>query len=442
MKLAIATGILAAKTLPVLSEESSAEAIDYARSPLENERFIPTTNKKHHQQQYRTGTKKDRTGGSLFHQSRRHGNKLLVNKALPPNNEKTLCDPSLPDADIGMLSCGLGYECIVDEASSPMGGVCEPTTSRQLQEENEICYLCSEPFTVAPAKYDIVIEDAESGYGGKTCGDLDAVAYYTLSLNASRCEVVASAARAAGCCATPKCDLCEFGSFVPRRDIYSDSVILDYIVDGISLPGYDEPVTCENLAYATYRKGAVDLESCPATRQAAMEAGCCVQYFCLTCDAETYIPPEETLNTTACNELRASNLLYYNNTISEESCLAATQAATDEGCCVPRPVYDSCDVCGNATFYPENPMYRLGTCEIAKSRLNDEYCVTFGPDLVPFCCGPSSLPADDDNEEAPGPAPTPSAASALLSAGPLVVSMMCLTSSTLSVAGWWLLELN
>jgi hypothetical protein len=94
MKLSIATGILAAKTLPDISEESSAEAIDYARSPLENERFIPTTNKKNHQQQqYRSGTKKARRGGSLFHQGRRHGNKLLVNKALPLNNGKTLCDP-------------------------------------------------------------------------------------------------------------------------------------------------------------------------------------------------------------------------------------------------------------------------------------------------------------------------------------------------------------
>jgi hypothetical protein len=377
--------------------------------------------------------------GALFRKGRRHhsGNNLLVNSARLPSG-KTFCDPSSLDADIGMLSCGLGYECILDEAST-LGGLCASSTSRELQE-NDICFLCHFSETVAQANYDLVIKDTESGYGGKTCKDAKDAAYYSLSIDASSCETVASAARAAGCCG-PKCELCDRGSIIPTgsQALYD---VLDNVVNDIFLPGYDNAVTCNDLRSAGYVKGTIDVESCPASRQAAAEAGCCIVSQCVTCDVGTYIP--FYVNDTTCANLSPSALLYFNNTFSEESCLASTQLAEDKGCCIPRPIYDGCNVCGNATFYPENLFFGIGTCEYAKSTLNDEYCEAYSYQVVPFCCGPS-LPPDDD-AEAPGPTPdgstgvpvADSASSAMWSTGPVVVSMMCLAFRALSVGVLWL----
>ena len=368
----------------------------------------------------------------------------MVNRAFPSNNGKTFCDPSSLDADIGMLSCGLGYECIVDDAS-PLGGVCATSTSRQLQE-NDVCYVCPTPFTLAQGNYSIVIEDNESVYGGKTCGDIKDAAYYSLSVDASSCEAASSTAQAAGCCG-PMCELCYVGSYVSSYD----AAVYDNVVDGISLPGYDGAVTCKDLVSAAYMKGLIDVESCPASRQAAIQAGCCVALQCRTCEVGLYIPPEEILNITTCNNLRPSELIYFNNTFSEENCLASTELAANEGCCRPRRTYDDCDVCGNATFYPENFMFRVGTCEYAKSILDEEYCAAYGEDLVPFCCGPAVPQDDADAGDPPAadPAPTPvppSASSPCMwwstgSSSVLVVSSMIMgftISSTLPVGVGWL----
>jgi hypothetical protein len=450
MKLTMATGIVAAQALPVMSEGSTTSndsRIDFAGrlSKLKDELLVTTTKKKHQRQ--RTGTMDRTTVGTLFHHGRRRhrfGKLLLANRGPLPNRRNSFCDPSSQDADIGMLSCGLGYECKVDEASI-LGGVCVPsTTSRDLQE-NEYCYVCPMGFTIGKAYYDTIIEDTESGYGGKTCEDVIDPAYNSRTIDATRCASVTSAVQGAGCC-RPICQLCDRGSrLVP--DTY------DTVVDGISLPGSDDAVTCLTLFDAGYNKATIDPEICPTSRQAAIESGCCVAYPCLTCDVESYFPPTGDVNDPTCYNLRPSELPYYNSTFSEDDCLAATQLAENEGCCNPRPIYNACNICGNATFYPENIVFRA-TCGYLQSIGTPIECTTYAAALETFCCGPA-VPADDTEAPVPTPdestgepaadsAPTspPSAASALWSSGPVVVSMMCLTSSTLLVGGWWLLELN
>ena len=204
------------------------------------------------------------------------------------------------------------------------------------------------------------------------------------------------------------------------------------VVDGVSLPGYDV-VTCEILAKAGYSQGMIELENCPASRQAAVDSGCCFTALCLTCEPGSFIPPSE--NSTTCYDLTPSQLsyVYINQTFDEENCLANTQLAEDEGCCTPRTIYNECNICGNATFYPDNTIYRLGTCEYIQPILSTGDCAYFSSLLVTSCCGPAAAPAEDTD----APAPTP-ASSAMWSTGPVVVSMMCLTTSTLTVGGWFL----
>ena len=440
MKLTIAAGILAARTFPVRSEESS-EPMDILagdRAVLKSEPFIITLTKHHLPQEQPTRTKARADEASFFHRPSSEAKPLVNRRSSPRSNGKAFCDPSSVDADIGMLSCGVGYECILDEVSS-LGGVCAQATSRQLQVKNDACFLCPISLYVVQPNYDIVINDTESGYGGKSCKDVRDAAYNSLSINASSCSVVASASQTAGCCG-PICGLCDLGSYAPTPGDYADSVVFDIVVDGISLPGYDV-VTCKDLAYAS-RKGILDFESCSPSRAAAIKAGCCVPYSCFTCDVGSYIPSAESGINATCDDLRPPALSYFNNTLSEESCLEATQLAADIGCCIPRPIYDGCDVCGDASrkFFPDNFVFKVGTCEYAKSRLNDERCATYAPTMAPFCCGPAAPPPDGDTD-APGPTPDespPSASLALWSTGTVVVSMMCLAISTLSASAWML----
>ena len=399
MKLTIAAGILAARTLPVRSDESSEplDIVAVGRSVLKSEPILTTMTKHHPQQEQRPGTKARAGGASFFHRHRSEA-KLLVNRASPrPNGKTTFCDPSSEDADVGMLSCGVGYECIVDEAST-LGGVCASSTSRQLQQENEICYLCPVGFTLGQVYYGTIIEDTESGYGGKTCGDTINPAYQYVSFDASTCETVASAVQAAGCC-VPMCQLCDMGSHAPYASENAETV-----VEGISLPGYDNAITCANLTSAAYFTGFIDVYSCSASRQAAIEAGCCEKLFCTACDAGSYIPPADSLNSTACDALRPQALTYYNTTLSEDECVAASQLAVEESCCIPRPMYNVCNICGNATFYPDNFVFRLGTCDYVQSASSANACASYGSIFAAFCCGKAET---GQTTEVPGPTPVP-----------------------------------
>jgi hypothetical protein len=300
--------------------------------------------------------------------------------------------------------------------------------------------LCPFGFTLARAYYDVIIdiEDTESGYGGKTCESTLDPAYYSETLNASSCAAVASAVQAAGCCA-PKCPLCDIGSLIPVESN-------ETFVDGISLPGYDDGVTCANLNKAAYISGMLGMEICPASRQAAADAGCCVPYQCLTCDVGSYIP--SSLNATICYDLRASELIFFNTNLTDEDCRAATQLAVDEGCCMSTPVYNVCNVCGDATFYPDNILYQVGTCDYAVSTSSAEVCATYSSFIAASCCAKEALPGNNDDTEAPVLAPTspPSASSSMWSSTGgvvVVVSMMCLTSGMLSSSvGAWLWDWN
>jgi len=214
MKPTIATGIiLAAQALSVLSEESPSNESGGMDLTGRLSALLITPAKKH--QQYRTGTKHRTSVGLNGRRRHRFGTKrLLTNRVpLPTNKKKNIifCDPSSQEedaADIGILSCGVGYECrrVEEEASSRLGGVCVPSTttsssSRDLQEENnEVCYVCPPGFTLGQAYYEtIIMEDTESGYGGKTCASTMDPAYNG-QFDASRCASVSAAVHAAGCC--------------------------------------------------------------------------------------------------------------------------------------------------------------------------------------------------------------------------------------------------
>lgn len=328
-------------------------------------------------------------------------------------------------------------------------------------EVPSICYLCGDGLVLGLAYYGNIIdsEDTESGYGGKTCEDTIDPAYYSKSINTSTCYAVASAVKAAGCC-VPVCKLCDRGSRMPSMGANKYTV-----VDGFSLPGYDDAVTCENLRMASYAKGIIDLgESCTATRQAANAAGCCEKYHCKTCEVGSYALISNATGT--CYELTDLTYSYFGPTPSEDNCSTATQLAADEGCCTPSPIYNECNFCGDATFYPNNYVYERGTCEIAQSLVPADLCDTYSALFVASCCGvaspaedtddkptgapvadssPTSLPSDSSpTSPSPDSSPTspPSNSSAMRSTGPFSVSMMWLTTSTLSVGAAWLLDLN
>ena len=418
MKLTIAAGILATGTLPVGSEESSEPMDILVGGPLKSEPFITAMTRPHTEQKQRTRIQA-RTGfASLFHRDRPEA-MLLVNRASPRPNGKTMfCDPFSPGADVGMLSCGVGYECIVDEASSLGGGVCAPSTSRQLQQENKTCFLCPWGFTVGLMYYGTIIEDTESGYGGKTCESTLDPAYNSLTFDASTCETVASAVQATGCC-VPMCQICDMASHAPYVSKNAETV-----VEGISLPGYDNAITCATLSMAAYYTGIIDVYSCSASRQAAIEAGCCQKFFCTACDAGSFIPPSELLNSTACDALRPEALLYYNTTLSGDECVAASQLAVEESCCIPTPIYNICNICSDATFYPDNFIFRMGTCDYVQSASNAYSCVANIPIFAAFCCGKAET-------EGPGPTPVPDS-----NASPMPDSNAAPTSPPSAALSW------
>lgn len=440
MKLAIATSILAAKTLP----QTTGSRMDFVGSLSARKKNEQLATTKKNGRGQNPGTKALTGAVSGLGRHDRSGNELLANRT-PQQSGKTFCDPSSQDADIGMLSCNLGYECMVDEFSA-LGGVCMPSTSRELVEFPSTCYLCGIGLVLGLAYYGNIIdsEDTESGYGGKTCEDTIDAAYFSKSFNTSTCYAVASAVKAAGCC-VPVCKLCDRGS-----RIWSVGANTYTVVDGISLPGYDGNVTCDNLRMASYAKGIIDLgESCTASRQAALAAGCCEKYHCKTCEVGSYIDtPNATLT---CYELIGLTYSYFGSTPSEDNCSTATQLAADEGCCTPSPIYNECNFCGDATFYPNNYVYERGTCEIAQSLVPADLCDTYSALFVASCCG-VALPAEDTDDKPTGapvttvseswPTSPPSNSSAMRSTGPFSVSMIFLTTSTLLVGAAWLLDLN
>ena len=368
---------------------------------------------------------------------------LLLSSSTEP--AKTACDPSSSskdDADIGILSCGLGYECVlVDaDASSSLGGICMPsvTSPRHLQS-NEQCALCSFDFgmTVGKEFYETVIDDAASGFQGKTCGDMVTVAYMDRTIDAATCPVAAQAVQAAGCCA-PVCDLCGRTS---QMDYSNANLVVDVPIDG-----YDG-VTCgsnaptpNGLVGASYFYATIDPANCPTIRQAALDSGCCVQTLCYTCGFGLSNITDDYNDGTVCADLKVA--AYYNRTIVEEDCPAAVQLALEEGCCSVAPTYDygdDCNICGvDTTFYPDNWVFKAGTCDYVRSQLNPSRCEQFSPDLSPMCCSPAPAPffsipssptTDEEDDKTPGGSPTSSSVPLWSTSTPWsLVSMMGLTT--------------
>lgn len=187
------------------------------------------------------------------------------------------CDPSSSDPDIGILSCGIGYECLVDEASSKtLGGTCT-LTSRELQESSNACDICGDGLTVGKEFYGVALDIPYPEFQGITCGDLKVASYINQTIEPSTCSTVGDAAQAGGCC-TPTCDLCGPGSYVSPS-------IFDLAVD-IPLDGFEDQ-TCGGLFLNAYVSGTIDVDLCPAVGPIAQDAGCCVElppsFYCDFC---------------------------------------------------------------------------------------------------------------------------------------------------------------
>jgi hypothetical protein len=150
---------------------------------------------------------------------------------------------------------------------------------------------------------------------------------------------------------------------------------------------------------AAFYNTTISTSSCPAVVEAAKSAGCCTT-VCNLCGLKAYVPYDPFPSTT-CEDLSLG--ADYNYTISEDDCAAAIQLAETEGCCVARPTYD-CNLCGDATFYPDNAVVKVGTCGFLQSILNETYCAQLNADLA--CCSPPSGGLTD-----PTPAPQESTTS-------------------------------
>ena len=187
MKFAIAAGILAAQSSPAASDNTAVVPADA---------FIPP-------------------GGGSNHHDLLVPQEILSHVMQSPKLQQVLkskdarrtgmfkknCDPSSDDPDVGVLSCGLGYECVPHE-SSILEGQCVQS-SRELQAV-EFCDLCGFGQLVGYSK-----DGVPSGYEDFTCGDL-AIASYgeNVTLTTEQCAESAQFVKAAGCCVSYECDPC------------------------------------------------------------------------------------------------------------------------------------------------------------------------------------------------------------------------------------------
>jgi hypothetical protein len=273
----------------------------------------------------------------------------------------------------------------------------------------------------------------EVGYEGKTGRDLKFAAYFGYTMDENTCSVVAEAVRAAGFCEA-FCDLCGWASGIPERNY-------DLPVE-VPVAGFDG-ATCGDLLFPAYYNATIATSTCPAVAEAAKSAGCCYS-LCSLCGFGAEVP-DDPFSSTTCEDLSLG--ADFNYTIGEDGCAAAILLAETEGCCVPLPTYD-CNVCGDATFYPDNAIYSLGTCEETLPFLNATECAQLTPDFARFCCAtpsgissavPSSAPQESTTSEpgAPSAAPdeapsSPTSTSVAIWSSSTLVSLMGLTVRTTS----------
>jgi hypothetical protein len=270
----------------------------------------------------------------------------------------------------------------------------------------------------------------EAGYESITCYDLKVAAYVSTTMDENTCFVVAEAVRTGGFC-EPVCYLCGWASYITEGNF-------DLPVNGA---GYDG-ATCGDLFFASYYNATIASSSCPAVAEAAKFAGCC---RCSLCGFGAQVPYNPFPSTT-CEDLSLGP--YVNYTIGDDGCAAAIQLAETEGCCVALPTYD-CNVCGNATFYPDNAILGFWTCGVILPLYNGAACALYTPDFARSCCAtpseissavPSSAPQESTTSEpgAPSAAPdggpsSPTSKSAAMRSTSNVVSLMGLLAVATTV---------
>jgi hypothetical protein len=236
MRFKVAAGILV-PTLPVFAEPAASK-----RLTDENYRdldFSRSLDRVADQPKFRRGT--------LDLALASHNGGLLKNQPLA---QFKICNPWSSGPDIGILSCDVGYECVVNQASI-LGGFCT-LTSRKLQE-NDPCYLCGPGSEVGYESYEIFL----NGNDGTTCEDLAVATYYnSTGIDTSTCLSVSQLAQDGDCCrdvsvATYGCNMCGDAMFYPESLVTRP--------DGSLIPcGYIQPnlndTECELYSsyYAAY----------------------------------------------------------------------------------------------------------------------------------------------------------------------------------------------
>lgn len=115
MKFSIAAGILA-QTLPAISEEQVSNLL----STTFSRHGDPTSFLDPSQQEERHVQSSSKRSGRFMQALARRG---VLKNAPSVSTEVKECDPTSNDADVGILSCGRGSDCLADEASL-LGGKC------------------------------------------------------------------------------------------------------------------------------------------------------------------------------------------------------------------------------------------------------------------------------------------------------------------------------
>jgi hypothetical protein len=140
--------------------------------------------------------------------------------------------------------------------------------------------LCNFGTLASETQYENLVEDVHSGYGRKTCFDIDTAVHIDKTIDADHCPAVTKAAQEVGCC-TRQCDLCSIGQWIRKEN--------RYLTVNAPLAGF-ENASRDTLFRAAYWYGTIDMENCPLVCQAAKDAGCCAPYGFFTCGAGVTSP--------------------------------------------------------------------------------------------------------------------------------------------------------
>jgi hypothetical protein len=415
MKLTIAASILLVQTTPTLSRKRNVDVTRVSKQERDHDddsdsrdffdRVVAAINgPTGHHDRATLGSKKS------FFTPRAAKRRWWKNKAHSASTTSTStstrrnCDPLSTDPDVGLLSCGLGYDCVADQESNTLGGLCTAIT-RELQTATT-CDLCGDSGILAYSKSNnSVVVDGMDNIA--TCQDLYYAVYYTGIENDpdnTTCSALATVVATTADCCSLYCDLCGDGAYMSR---YNFNISLNGPINGVN------GSTCEAAFLAAYRSGRIAEDSCPSAGEAVRAAGCCA-------------PPNCTFGTPC-----------------------------GKGCCSSSSSsYSNCSICGDAAFYNDNEVVMFNgtfntTCYDIQPYLTEEQCNM--PEYVQACCSSSSStnppkdPAGTSGSTTPTTAPEPSpsppsSASSTRTTTPswssrtttLVVSMM--TSLTVATA--------